>query len=460
MCDASKLARSSSLISRVLLVLLVSITLGTGTNNARATGNSAGTWVKQTDGSALTFTSVEAKAIINSRLDDQADRQIARQAQFSAFLIEAARLSIAKSAQTNHEIISDQLNVKSSELERQVTMLRDDIQQRQETIAPLKDLLATQSQNLILRARSTTVKDDGQMRRLSAIIRNKLENYEQQSRAIAKLEADLGANQKKLGSLNNYAAKIRRAAQIHSGLITKSRKNLRNAYLIHTEQANRQLAQKMDLDQQRQAQSFQAGLDAWSIRSSLSDHNVSIVAVPKKAAAIIDSKIDLDLVVSAHAAIPFPPKKHVLNVEKDVLGANFQLSALPSTDHFRAVWATIPTAGQLTEGIDDGGGFRIIQHAKQPVVAPGNGEVIFADRFKNFGELLIIDHGGDYHTLLAGLTVVDVTVGQRLVAGQLVGTVDKPRDSTEALYVELRYRGQPVSPVAWFAQRQTKKVQG
>jgi septal ring factor EnvC (AmiA/AmiB activator) len=84
------------------------------------------------------------------------------------------------------------------------------------------------------------------------------------------------------------------------------------------------------------------------------------------------------------------------------------------------------------------------------VVAPYDGRVLFAGAFKGYGQILIIEHGDGYHSLLAGLDRVDGTVGQWLVAGEPVGTMSKggvkPR-----LYFELRHDGQPINPLPWLA---------
>ncbi|MBF0560407.1 MAG: peptidoglycan DD-metalloendopeptidase family protein [Alphaproteobacteria bacterium] len=81
------------------------------------------------------------------------------------------------------------------------------------------------------------------------------------------------------------------------------------------------------------------------------------------------------------------------------------------------------------------------------VIAPYDGVVVFSGNFRGYGQLLIIEHGEGYHTLLAGMTRIDTGVGQHLVAGEPVGVVDAEGDST--LYVELRREGQPINPLPW-----------
>jgi len=64
---------------------------------------------------------------------------------------------------------------------------------------------------------------------------------------------------------------------------------------------------------------------------------------------------------------------------------------------------------------------------------------------------LIIEHGGRYHTLLAGLDRIDAVVGQWLLAGEPVGTLGSAQNENPELYFELRRAGQPINPLPWLA---------
>lgn len=84
------------------------------------------------------------------------------------------------------------------------------------------------------------------------------------------------------------------------------------------------------------------------------------------------------------------------------------------------------------------------------VVAPFDGRVVYAGPFKGYGRILIIDHGGGYYSVLAGLDRIEQSVGQWLVAGEPVGVMpqggQRPR-----LYLELRDNGQSINPLPWLA---------
>ncbi len=90
------------------------------------------------------------------------------------------------------------------------------------------------------------------------------------------------------------------------------------------------------------------------------------------------------------------------------------------------------------------------------VVAPYDGRVVFAGPFRGYGQLLIIDHGEGYHSLLAGLARIDSVIGQWLLAGEPVGVMGRPRGTRPALYVELRRDGRPINPLPWLAARGDK----
>jgi septal ring factor EnvC (AmiA/AmiB activator) len=98
----------------------------------------------------------------------------------------------------------------------------------------------------------------------------------------------------------------------------------------------------------------------------------------------------------------------------------------------------------------------IATRVDQVVSAPVSGRVVFAQPFRGLGSLLIIDRGGGYHAVMAGMTRLDVQRGASLVAGQAVGVVVAGEDEPARLRFELRYRGLPIDPAPWLAAFQDK----
>ena len=106
--------------------------------------------------------------------------------------------------------------------------------------------------------------------------------------------------------------------------------------------------------------------------------------------------------------------------------------------------------GQKTDAFGEGKGMVIATRSGAQVVTPFDGQIVFEGPFRSYGQILIIEHRGGYHTVLAGLAHVDVVVGQWLKAGEPVGAMIDTAQGHPQLYVELRRSGQPFDPAPWF----------
>jgi|SRR5689334_20434951 murein DD-endopeptidase MepM/ murein hydrolase activator NlpD len=85
-----------------------------------------------------------------------------------------------------------------------------------------------------------------------------------------------------------------------------------------------------------------------------------------------------------------------------------------------------------------------------PVVAAGNGDVIFAGRDPGYGALVVIDHGGQLETMYGHLSALYVRDGQRVRRGQPIGAVGASGRATGAhLHYEVRVAGTPVDPTRY-----------
>lgn len=78
------------------------------------------------------------------------------------------------------------------------------------------------------------------------------------------------------------------------------------------------------------------------------------------------------------------------------------------------------------------------------------GSVIFADYFKGFGNMIIVDHGGGYFSLYAHASRLAKKVGANVSRNETIASVGDV-DSTKGpiLYFEIRHQGRPVDPVGW-----------
>ncbi|MFZ2948680.1 MAG: peptidoglycan DD-metalloendopeptidase family protein, partial [Desulfuromonadaceae bacterium] len=75
------------------------------------------------------------------------------------------------------------------------------------------------------------------------------------------------------------------------------------------------------------------------------------------------------------------------------------------------------------------------------------GTVIFADYFKGFGNMMIVDHGGGYFTLYAHASRLAKKVGAEVARQEVIGAVgDVDSSKGSILYFEIRHQGKPVDP--------------
>lgn len=83
-----------------------------------------------------------------------------------------------------------------------------------------------------------------------------------------------------------------------------------------------------------------------------------------------------------------------------------------------------------------------------------NGRVVFAEWFKGYGQLVIVNHGDGYHTLYGSLSEIFAKVGDIIKVKQVIGRVGSSGIlNAPGLYFELRYKGKPLDPLQWLKNR-------
>lgn len=127
---------------------------------------------------------------------------------------------------------------------------------------------------------------------------------------------------------------------------------------------------------------------------------------------------------------------------------------------FPVVGRLVGLYGQPLDGGLTRKGLSISTRTNAQVIAPFDGKVVFAGPFRGYGQLLIIDHGEGYHSLLAGLGRIDTAIGHAVLAGEPVALmtrdgsgIDSPPGDEPVLYVEFRRDNQPINPLPWLASR-------
>jgi len=84
---------------------------------------------------------------------------------------------------------------------------------------------------------------------------------------------------------------------------------------------------------------------------------------------------------------------------------------------------------------------RIENRSGALVVSPKAGIVKYSGEFLKYGQIVLLEHGKNYHSLIAGLEKIDTVVGQKVSEGEPIANGGK------SVYYELRYNGQPVNPL-------------
>jgi len=127
-----------------------------------------------------------------------------------------------------------------------------------------------------------------------------------------------------------------------------------------------------------------------------------------------------------------------------------------------------PAQGSILKrfGDDDGlggtiRGLAVATRDGAQVTAPAAGSVEFAGPFRSYGQLLILNAGGGYHILLAGMTDIGAAMGDFVRAGEPVGTMgtgpspatligEQVQDGSPVLYIEFRKNGEAIDSAPWW----------
>lgn len=98
-------------------------------------------------------------------------------------------------------------------------------------------------------------------------------------------------------------------------------------------------------------------------------------------------------------------------------------------------------------------GLKIKAPSKAIVVTPMDGTVKYSGTFRNYGQIVIVEHKSGLHSLVAGMSTTDVSTGQSLKSGEPIGYMPSAssQDGPLTLYYELRQNGDPVDPSSLFS---------
>ena len=217
----------------------------------------------------------------------------------------------------------------------------------------------------------------------------------------------------------------------------------------------------------RDLQELTARLEAEAARDAAARQEAARQQAERQKAAREAARLQAETEAKAKAdskAVPAAPAPS-RQVERDAP----QVARLAPPDSLRPfpeaqASLTMPVRGQVVrlfgqESENPGAtakGISILTRAKAQVVAPFDGKIAYAGPFRGYGLILIIDHGGRYHTILAGFDRIDAVVGQWVLAGEPVARMEDSTGDNPELYFELRRTGQAINPLPWLATTDDK----
>ena len=268
----------------------------------------------------------------------------------------------------------------------------------------------------------------------------------------------------------SVAADLAELVQLRKQIADERDKLARDLLIIADER--QRLSLMIDERQKKQA----------DVEKVLADERQRAAQLARQAADLRDliGKLEAGLDTAARAArlaARPPDDKKVLDIRPD-LAALKDPGRLTPAVAFASARGTLPlpvNGVRIKEfGAADGmggteKGLSISTRPGGQITAPCDGWVVFAGTFRNYGQLLILNAGGGYHVLLAGMERISVDLGQFVVTGEPVAVMGGGGLSTIAialgsskpvLYIEFRKDGLPVDPGPWWAASEGEKVRG
>ena len=129
--------------------------------------------------------------------------------------------------------------------------------------------------------------------------------------------------------------------------------------------------------------------------------------------------------------------------------------ALPPAEGKGLKW---PVSGTMTRRFGDkdadgvtSQGISFSALAGSAVVAPAAGKVVFTGPFRGYGQIVILQHEGGYHSFLSGFGRIDADMGQEVERGEPIGVLPSGESRRSELYFEWRRNSEPVDPASGIA---------
>lgn len=99
-------------------------------------------------------------------------------------------------------------------------------------------------------------------------------------------------------------------------------------------------------------------------------------------------------------------------------------------------------------------GIDIAAREGDKIKAVFSGKVVYADWFKGYGMLIILDHDEGYYTVYGNASRLLVSSGDYVAKDHVIAEAGDTGISREGnLYFEIRYKGEPQDPMKWLVKR-------
>lgn len=205
-------------------------------------------------------------------------------------------------------------------------------------------------------------------------------------------------------------------------------------------------------------------------RAKLADAEALIKRLGKRAESLKDLIESVEkAAASARTAMP-DEKQLAALTDPGKLGARIAFDKSFGRLPYPVSGAVLTEFGTPDNFGGDTRGISLAGRRGETVISPCDAWVVYSGPFRTYGHLLILNAGGGYHIVLAGLDRISVELGQFVLTGEPIGTmggaatraatnVTASNASDSVLYVEFRKDGAAIDPSPWWAKSR-QEVQG
>lgn len=326
---------------------------------------------------------------------------------------------------------------KLSRMERQLGLLEDDLKKAQEgftkedshlisILAALQNLALKPTESLLVQPLSPV-----DIIRSAMVLRETVPYLEENAERIRRQLQDITAKKAKIEKQISEISKQKKLLEAeHERMkqLVRRKSKLRNSVEIKSEKAKKNMDRLAS-----QAQDLRDLLGQIEKQRKEQEAREAERRRKEEERRKLEEKQSDDLIKSEQAAIT--------NIASGFAKAKGSLP-LPARGRIITRYGEQKVKGVSSKGLT------IATREKAQVISPFDGAVVFAGPFRGYGNMIIVEHGDGYLSVMAGLDSINVELGQMLLAGEPIGLM--PEEGNAELYVEIRKDNQPINPAAWF----------